>query len=150
MDERNQPIIVEQSFNTSIEDVWKAITELDQMKQWFFEDIESFRPEVGFETHFNVQSGGRDFMHLWKLTEVVANKKIVYSWKYRDYPGDFIVTFELFEHENQTMLRLTAEVKESFPKGIPEFKRESGVAGWEYFIGKSLKEYLKKDIEPWL
>lgn len=36
MDERNQPIIVEQSFNTSIEDVWKAITELDQMKQWFF------------------------------------------------------------------------------------------------------------------
>ena len=46
----DKPVIVEQIFNTTIANVWDAITELDQMKQWYFNNIESFKPEVGFET----------------------------------------------------------------------------------------------------
>jgi hypothetical protein len=42
-----------------------------------------------------------------------------------------------------TKLRLTAQVLEDFPEDIPEFKRESGVEGWTYFIKKSLKEFLE-------
>jgi hypothetical protein len=34
--------------------------------------------------------------------------------------------------------------REDFMDGIPEFKRESGLAGWEYFLNKSLKDYLEK------
>ena len=34
-----KPVIVEQSFDQPIEKVWAAITELDQMIQWFFENI---------------------------------------------------------------------------------------------------------------
>ena len=139
----DEPIIVEQSFDASIESVWKAITDVDQMRQWFFENIRSFKPEVGFETQFNVQSGDRNFLHKWKVTEVMPLKKITYNWKYEVYPGDSFVVFELFGQNNLTVLRLTHKVLESFPQDIPEFRRESGVEGWTYFIKQCLKEFLE-------
>lgn len=48
MIEHDEPIIVEQTFNTTIDSVWKAITEIKQMRQWYFENIPTFKPEVGF------------------------------------------------------------------------------------------------------
>jgi len=143
----DKPVIVEQTYDSSISNVWEAITQLDQMKRWFFENIESFDPKVGFETKFNVHVEGRDFMHLWKLTEVIPLKKITYNWRYEGYPGDSYVTFELFEQDDQTILRLTHEVVESFPDDLPEFTRESTVGAWNYFIGKTLKEYLTESVK---
>ena len=147
MRKNDEPIIVEQTFPLSINTVWKAITEIDQMRQWYFENIPSFEPDVGFETQFNVRCEGRDFLHLWKVTEVVPKQKITYSWKYDSYPGDSFVTFELFEEDNLTTIRLTHQVQESFPEDIPEFAREGCVEGWTYFIRKSLKEYLEKQTK---
>ena len=141
----DKPVIVEQTFKTSIETVWRAITEIDQMHQWFFDNIPAFKPEVGFETQFDVQSQGRIFRHLWKITEVIPNNKITYNWKYKGYPGDSFVRFELFKENNLTKIKLTTKIIESFPDEIPEFKRESCQTGWEYFIQKSLKEYLKEN-----
>ena len=147
MKEIDKPVIVEQNFNTSVSEIWEAITNHDQMKQWFFENIESFRPEVGFETQFNVQSQDRNFLHLWKLTEVIPLKKITYNWKYEGYSGDSFVMFELFEQNNHTKLRLTHKIVESFPNDIPEFSRESCFEGWNYFIRERLKEFLEKSIK---
>ncbi len=143
MNKAKGPIIVEQTFDVSIDTVWNAITQVNRMRQWFFENIESFRPEVGFETQFNVQVNDRSFLHFWKLMEIEPLKKITYNWRYGGYPGDSLVTFELFENEHQTILRLTHEVTERFPEDIPEFSRESCIGGWEYFIRNSLKEFLE-------
>jgi hypothetical protein len=41
---------------------------------------------------------------------------------------------------------LTVEVLEDFPDDIPEFRRESCIGGWNYFINHRLKEYLDKKI----
>jgi len=49
MRKNDEPIIVEQTFNRSIDTVWNSVTEIDQMRQWYFENIPSFKPEVGFE-----------------------------------------------------------------------------------------------------
>lgn len=141
-----EPIIVEQSYNTSFNKVWDAITKVDMMRQWFFEDIESFKPEVGFETQFNVKAKSRDFLHIWKIIEVIPIKKIVYDWKYGGISGEGVVIFELLEQGNQTMLRLTNKGLESFPKDIPEFKRESCIEGWNYFIKNRLKEFLDREL----
>ena len=141
----DEPIVVEQTFNTSIDAVWRSITEIDQMRQWYFENIPSFKPEVEFETQFNVQSQDRNFLHMWKVTEVVPLKMISYNWKYEGYPGDSFVVFELFKQNNLTKLRLTHQVQESFPEDIPEFSKESCVEGWTFFIIKSLKEFLEKN-----
>ena len=136
MRKSDEPIIVEQTFNTSIDIVWNSITEIDQMRQWFFDNIPSFKPEVGFETQFSVQSQNRNFLHMWKVTEVVPKKMITYNWKYAGYPGDSFVVFELFKQNNLTKLRLTHQVRESFPEDIPEFSRESCVDGWNFLSEK--------------
>ncbi|MCH7516574.1 MAG: hypothetical protein IIB08_05560 [Bacteroidetes bacterium] len=75
MRKNDEPIIVEQTYNASIETVWNSITSIDQMRHWYFENIPSFKPEVGFETHFNVQIQDRNFLHMWKVTDVVPMKK---------------------------------------------------------------------------
>lgn len=137
------PIIVEQTFNTSVKTVWEAITNLAQMRQWFFNNIECFEPTVGFKTKFTVQSEDRVFTHLWTITEVEPLKKIVYNWKYEEYAGDSFVHFELFQLKNETKIRVTSVVTESFPNNIPEFKPESCLNGWTYFIKQNLKSFLE-------
>jgi uncharacterized protein YndB with AHSA1/START domain len=142
-----EPIIVEQDFTTSIGKVWNAITSFEEMTQWFFENIPSFNSEVGFETQFAVHVEDRTFTHLWKITEVIPEQKIVYNWKYAEYPGDSFVTFELFEDKSHVKLKLSVRIVEDFPDDIPEFKRESGLEGWTYFIRKRLKEYFENKIK---
>ncbi len=46
------PFTIERIYNALIEKVWQAITDKDQMKQWYF-DIAGFKPEVGFEFSFS-------------------------------------------------------------------------------------------------
>lgn len=46
-------------------------------------------------------------------------------------------------HSNSKLI-LTHQVTETFPQNIEEFKRESCTGGWNWFIKKSLKEYLEK------
>jgi len=145
MKKTDPPIIVEANYSTSVEKVWEAINQLEKMQQWFFENIESFQAEVGFETSFAVQSYERTFTHLWKVKEVIPLKKISYHWSYEEYSGDGFVEFEIFEKENGTQLRLTNIITEDYPNDVPEFKRESCIGGWNYFLGERLKEFLEKE-----
>lgn len=142
MKHTDKPIIVEQSFPVSKDRLWAAITEHSQMTKWFFENIEVFKPEIGFQTKFVVENEGRVFPHLWTISKVVPYSLIAYNWKYEGYPGDSEVTFELLAQKNGTMLRVTHRVLESFPQDIPEFKRESCQGGWDYFIRQRLVSYL--------
>jgi uncharacterized protein YndB with AHSA1/START domain len=142
MKQSDPPVIVEQVFDLPVETVWKAITEREQMVQWFFDNIPDFKAKVGFETQFKIHNEGRDFLHLWRITEVNPNRKITYRWSYDQYDGEALVTFELVPDGATTRLRLTNIVLADFDDTIPEFKRESCVAGWEYFIKQRLKNYL--------
>ena len=145
MDNRAEPIVVEQQFRQPANKVWAAITERDHMIGWFFNNIPEFKAEVGFETSFDVDSGNRVFSHLWKITEVVIPSKIVYHWSYPDFEGEGIVTFELVNNSSGTLLRLTNEGLHTFPDDIPEFTRESCLGGWKYFINENLKNYLDSE-----
>ena len=98
---------------------------------------------MGFATEFAVQNEDRIFTHLWTLTEVIPPKKITYNWKYKEYPGDSFVSFELIEGKNLVTLKLSTKVVENFPEDIPEFKRESCKGGWNYFIKEKLKQFLE-------
>ena len=139
------PIVVTQTFNTSVEMVWEAITQLAPMQQWFFNNIPAFKPVVGFKTQFDVVVEDRVFTHLWEITEVIPLQKIVYNWHYANYKGRSAITFELSATNNQTTLQVTAKATESFDDNIPEFKRESALEGWTYLIQQSLLNYLQKN-----
>ena len=138
----HKPIVVEQSYQCSIDQLWNAISEHRQMIKWFFEDIAEFSAEPYLETRFFVDAGERQFTHLWKILEVIPKKKIVYDWRYLEYPGAGVVTFELSEKESTVSLRVTSEGMESFTAEIPEFSRSSCEEGWSYFLQDSLKTYL--------
>ncbi len=136
-----EAVVIERTFNTPLERIWKAITEVEQMKHWYF-DLEEFKPEVGFEFQFSVEHEGFTYAHHCKIKEVIPGKKLVYSWRYEGYEGDSQVTFELFAEGNQTRLKLTHEGLESFPK-IPAFARTNFMQGWTQIIGSSLKEFVE-------
>ena len=144
MDNRAEPIVVEQTYGVSKDELWRAITDPEQMPKWFFEQINDFRPEVGFQTEFNVHVEGKDYLHQWKILEVVPGKKIVYDWRYKDIPGIGKVTWEVSGSSDGSHLKLMSEGLETFPDDDPSFTREAGVGGWNYFICDSLKEYLER------
>jgi uncharacterized protein YndB with AHSA1/START domain len=135
-------VMVEHIYNAPVPQVWNAITIKEQMKQWYF-DVDAFKPEPGFEFTFIGKNEGRSFVHLCRITEVIPNKKIAYTWRYKDYEGSSLVTFELFAEGEKTRLKLTHTGIESFPDK-PDFAKKNFVEGWTYLISKSLPEFLHK------
>lgn len=141
---RHKPIVVEKTVNATAERVWKAITDKEQMKHWYF-DLSSFRPEVGFEFSFaGTGNKGESYIHRCKVTEVVPNRKLSYTWKYEGYPGESLVTFELIPDGNGTKVRLTHDGLGSFPADNPDFARSSFNGGWMALIGKHLPAYIER------
>ncbi len=137
-------VIIEQTFNHPVHVVWNAISKCSEMRQWFFDNIPEFKPEVGFKTAFNVKAPSRDFLHCWEVVEVVSNQKLVVKWQFRDLEGAANVTMQITEADNKTHFKLIDEILEPFDSSIPEFKRESSVEGWNYFIKGQLADYLSK------
>jgi len=76
---------------------------------------------------------------------VIEGKKLAYSWRYEEYEGDSLVTFELFEEGEKTRLKLTHEGLETFPMNNPDFAKKSFAAGWTEIIGTSLKKFVEED-----
>jgi len=136
------PIVVERTYNAPIEKAWRAITDKDEMKKWYF-DLAEFKPEVGFKFTFEGGPDDRIYLHLCEITEVIPERKLQYSWRYDGYEGISYVTFELFPVGEQTKVRLTHEGLESFPKDNPDLAKENFVNGWEDIIGKNLSDYLE-------
>ncbi len=139
----NMPFTIERILNAPVEKVWKAITDKNQMKQWYF-DIAEFKPEVGFEFQFEASNEDRTYLHLCKITEVIPGKKLSYSWRYKGYEGNSLLSFELFAEGKKTRLKLTHEGIETFSMNGPDFAKESFAEGWTYIMGKALKEFLEK------
>src|ERR671936_1087430 len=99
-------VIVERTFNAPITRVWNALNDVDQMREWYF-DLKEFKPEVGFEFEFVVEHEGTTYHHLCRITEVVPQKKIAYTWRYKGEPGNSLVTFELFAEGDKTRVKVT-------------------------------------------
>mgnify|MGYP004549791569 CR=1 FL=1 len=43
----DQPFILEQTYNASIEKLWQAITNLEAMKAWYFPQLKRFKLMIG-------------------------------------------------------------------------------------------------------
>ena len=141
-------LIIEKEFNAPIELVWRAISEADLMKKWYF-DVHNFKAEVGCEFTFEGGKEEKRYTHLCEILEVVPNRKLKYSWRYKGYEGLSFVTFELSSMGEKTNLKLIHEGLESFVD--PDFARENFVGGWKYLIEESLLEFLEngKALRYW-
>jgi len=135
-------VVVERTLNASVAKVWSALTDVDQMRQWYF-DLKEFRPEVGFEFEFVVEHEGHSYHHLCRVTEVILQKKIAYTWRYKGEPGDSLVTIDLSADGAQTRLKLTHTGIETFPKA-PAYARKNFEQGWTQIIGTELKQFVER------
>jgi uncharacterized protein YndB with AHSA1/START domain len=143
-DKNATPVIVERSYNAPIAKVWQALTDNDKMKQWYFV-LPEFKAVVGFEFEFNGgdESKGTTFLHKCVVKEVIPNKKLAYSWRYDGYPGDSLVTFELFEEGTGTRVKVTHTGLETFPQ-VNDFAPKNFNMGWTHILGTGLKEFVEK------
>ena len=137
-----EAVVIERTFNAPVARVWKALTNADEMRVWYF-DLKEFKPEVGFEFEFTVEHEGTKYHHLCKITEVIPQKKIAYTWRYAGEEGNSLVTFELFTDGGKTRLKLTHEGLETFPK-LPAYAKTNFEKGWTEIIGSSLKQYVEE------
>jgi uncharacterized protein YndB with AHSA1/START domain len=134
-------IIVERTFDAPVGRVWTALTDVNEMRQWYF-DLKEFKAEIGFEFEFVVEHEGTTYHHLCKVTEVIPQRKIAYTWRYKAEPGDSLVTFKLFPEGDRTRLKLTHTGIETFPK-TPAYARKNFEAGWIAIVGSELKQFLE-------
>jgi len=134
-------VVIERTFNAPVAKVWKALTNVEEMRQWYF-NLKQFKAEVGFEFEFVVEHEGMTYHHLCKVTEVIPQKKLAYTWRYKGHEGDSLVTFELFADGDETRLKLTHQGLETFPK-TAAFARKNFEAGWTAIIGSELKQFLE-------
>jgi uncharacterized protein YndB with AHSA1/START domain len=135
---------IERTYNASVDKLWKAITDKNEIKQWAF-DIADFKPVVGFEFRF---LGGKDpanpYVHMCKVTEVIPNKKLSYTWRFEGIAGNSLLTFELFEEGRNTRLKLTHSGLETFPADDPDMAETEFAKGWTQIVDVSLRGYLEK------
>lgn len=142
--EKHLPFTIERVYDALVEKVWKALTDKDQMKEWYF-DLEEFRPEKGFEFSFYGEGHkGEKYLHLCRITEVIPLKKLAYTWQYEGLEGLSVVSFELSEESGNTRLKLTHAGLETFPQNNPDFAPESFAAGWTEITGVYLKNFVSK------
>jgi len=136
-------VVVERIFNAPIARVWQTLTDVDQMRARYF-DLKEFKPEPGFEFEFVVEHEGNNYHHLCKVTEVIPEKKIAYTWRYKGEPGDSLVTFDLFPEGEKTRLTLTHTGIETFPR-TPAYARKNFEMGWTA-IATELEQFLQKSM----
>ncbi|HTN37754.1 MAG TPA: SRPBCC domain-containing protein [Arachidicoccus sp.] len=137
-----KPIVVERLLNADVATVWKAITDRDEMAKWYF-DLAEFQARVGFTFQFTAGDPAKPYVHYCKITEVVPEKKLSYTWRFEGDPGVSLVSFGLFKQGDQTRIVLTHTGVETFSPDDPALDRMNFVGGWEQIIAVNLKSYLE-------
>ncbi|HCT30562.1 MAG TPA: SRPBCC domain-containing protein [Bacteroidales bacterium] len=140
----NNPITFETHYAASPEKVWKAITDKEQMKQWYF-DIPDFELKENATFNFYEPGNEKKFHHLCVIKEIVPNHKFQHTWTYPELSkGSSLLTWELIPDGKGTLVKLTHTGIESFADGGKDFSQENYEAGWNEILGKMLREFLEK------
>lgn len=141
----NTPIIIQFKIDAPIEKVWKALTDKNEMKSWYF-DISDFELEVGKQFNFYEPGEERKYHHQGDILEIIPKQKLQHTWSYPElYNGKSTVTWEIQPDEKGTILTLTHENINTFKDLGENFSRESFTEGWNGIIGQTLKSYLENN-----
>lgn len=136
-------VIVERTYEAPILRVWEALTNKNQMKQWYF-DVSDFKAETGFQFEFTGGDENVQYRHLCEVVEVDKPNKLSYTWRYENIEGVSLVTIELFaEDENRTRVKLTHSGLD-FKTDDKNFQPSSFNAGWNDILETSLRNFVEK------
>ncbi|SHL35890.1 SRPBCC family protein [Chryseobacterium polytrichastri] len=138
------PITVQFKINAPIEKVWKALTNKDEMKNWYF-DIPDFELEVGKQFNFYEPGDEKKYHHQGEILEIISRQKLKHSWSYPEFSNEkTTVNWEIQPADGETIVTLIHENIDNFKEFGENFSRESFTEGWNGIIGQSLRQYLEK------
>jgi len=133
-------LVIEEVISATPSTVWKAMTEIEYLKQWFF-NIDNFELKEGFKFGFKGKGhNGETYNHICEILKIVPDKLLQFSWEYKEVNGCSVVTFELIEFGDHSKVILTHDGLDSFPSGNRDFELDSFKGGWTHIIGKELKK----------
>jgi len=135
--------VIERLFDAPVHRVWKALTAKDQIGEWFM-DIDGFEPEEGFDFTLIAEHNDNRYVHLCRVTEVVDQRRLTYSFRFQNGIGITYVTWELFPEGKRTRLRLTHEGLERIAHLGPDYSRQNFVEGWTSFLDTQLAAFLQR------
>jgi uncharacterized protein YndB with AHSA1/START domain len=129
--------------------VFRAITETNELTKWFPDHV-ILEPNVGGKVRFSFYKEqnnkmDRDYIVEGSIIEFIPNKKISYTWQYKDIPEfpETIVSWKLEELErNKTRVELVhsgftgKEQEKVSSKGHDE--------GWTHFMNELSKYCLQR------
>ncbi|MBI5727933.1 MAG: SRPBCC domain-containing protein [Ignavibacteriales bacterium] len=145
LEEAVLPVVVEKVYNAPVRKVWQALTDKEQMKEWYF-TLEEFIPKAGFTFQFEAGDEVKKYLHECTVTEVIPEKKLAYTWKYPGYNGISLVTFSLADEGETTRLTLTHSGLHTFPLSNKEFAKGNFAEGWQHLLSKALTDFLNSKV----
>lgn len=137
-----QKVTREAIYNTSLEKLWQALTDKDQLQQWYF-TIADFLPEPGRSFQF-YEGPEKQFLHLGKIIEVIPQKKLQHTWEHPQHSkGSTLLTWELFPEGDKTRVVLTHTGIETLADGGAAFAKENYEQGWKEIMDNQLRRFLE-------
>jgi len=140
------PLKLTQVYKAPVAVVWEALTNKAQLKQWYFDFSADFKPEVGAEFEWSAgPPDGKQWLHRGKMTDVVTNEKLAYTWEYPGYTGKGKAIWQLTAvDESNTRLDFSWEIIVPFDPEEQALRRKNFVQGWTHIIHTSLVDFLAK------
>ncbi|MBD8081174.1 SRPBCC family protein [Chryseobacterium caseinilyticum] len=141
----DNPIEIQTVIKASAAQVWKALTDKTEMKNWYF-DIQDFQPVTGNVFDFYEPGDHKKYHHVGEVLEVIPEKKLSYTWTYPDFSTvKTTVLWEIKEMETgETSVKVTHRDTEKFSELGENFSRKSFAEGWRGILNQSLKPFLEK------
>lgn len=121
-------LVDKEEFKCRAEDLYRALTDKEMVQAF-----------TGGPIAMEVEKGGRFTMMNGNVTgefvELVPNEKITQRWRIKSWPPEHysVVTFELEENEDNTILKLTQT-------GVPDSEFENTKEGWKINYWTRMKQ----------
>ncbi len=123
------------------EKVWQALTDKNQMKEWYF-DIPDFDLKAGATFNFHEPGEARQFHHQCVIREIDPLRKFSHTWTHPELSkGESVVTWLLEEQNGVTKVTLHHEGVKNFADAGSDFAPENYQMGWNGFMA-ALKNYV--------
>lgn len=136
-------VSVSKKLHAPIQQVWAALTDPSQMKQWYFH-VRDYEPKVGNVFTFYEKETGGTFLHRCEILAVEPPRLFEHTWEHPSHSkGVSKVRWELKEETGGgCTLTLTHTGLENFADAGPEFAPENYEMGWKGIVQIGLRNYL--------
>lgn len=144
INEPNKEIKMSIVVDAPLKKVFRAITDPKELTKWF-PDLAVFEPKVGGRVQFTFYKGNsdkrdKDFYHEGQVLEFDPDKRISYTWSYKNIPGfpRTTVTWHLKDIGNN---RTRVDLVHSGFVGTKNEMYDNHKEGWKHFLNNLVLHY---------